>query len=734
MRTWSLTPDNPLALPLAADVRFGPTDYANDQIWELDLATLELRTTYGSRGRATWRLDGHSPTLHEFYPNYLRLSFSCPNGQRCEADIWTPSSKAIALRLTPGAPAGQFLECQVDALTPVMLPRRDGRYVLASCPTDAESRRVASAILDADWDASFIQIRLVNKQIPDIVTGDPDWDAAFALAYRTSLASFVGPTDYLPYPSFIFTRIPERGFSPAGDGSDHGWQWDGQVATEAYVTVPLIAPVTPELAKGIVLNYLAVQEDDGFIDWKPGLAGQRNGLLCIPLLAAIAWHVYTQTEDKAFLEQVYPGLNRFLDRWYRPDNDRDRDGIPEWTNTIHSAYDDQPSFVRWRAWGQMADISKVETPDLMAYLYRAHRDMERIAAVLDVEPDPIHEKRAAWLQAELETMWRSDSSSYHFRDRDGHTLPTPKHLLDTVAEEGMTAVNQLVSVPLERPNRVLIQLTRSDEKRRPPVRVIIEGLDDSGSPVIEVIKPELFSWYRGMGSVSGDTLWSHVERIEVSGMDGQVTHLLASTPDLSRQDQTLLLPLWAGMMDRERTLTLVSQTITDTQRYWRPYGLPNCSALDPAYQANNRNGSGGVWLMWNTMIGEGLVASGYRRKAAELIGRLMTAMIHTLKSEGCFREAYNPDKLEGLGDRNYLWGVAPCHLFLQTVGIRILGSDKVILEGYNPFPWPITVRQHGVTVTRDPGSESKDQPQDKVTFPDGVQGEVVRATTTSPVT
>jgi hypothetical protein len=109
-------------------------------------------------------------------------------------------------------------------------------------------------------------------------------------------------------------------------------------------------------------------------------------------------------------------------------------------------------------------------------------------------------------------------------------------------------------------------------------------------------------------------------------------------------------------------------------------------------------------------------------------------MIHTLKSEGCFREAYNPDKLEGLGDRDYLWGVAPCHLFLQTVGIRILSSDKVILEGYNPFPWPITVRQHGVTVTRDPGSDAKDQPQDKVIFPDGVQGEVVRATTTSPGT
>jgi hypothetical protein len=121
-----------------------------------------------------------------------------------------------------------------------------------------------------------------------------------------------------------------------------------------------------------------------------------------------------------------------------------------------------------------------------------------------------------------------------------------------------------------------------------------------------------------------------------------------------------------------------------------------------------------VWMMWNTMLGEGLLEYGYRAEAAELICRLMTAMLFTLKNEKAFREAYNADKLEGLGERNYLWGVAPVHLFMQAAGIRILSPRRVFLEGRNPFPWPVTIRYKGVTVVKDAETA-------KVVFPSGEQ-------------
>jgi hypothetical protein len=357
----------------------------------------------------------------------------------------------------------------------------------------------------------------------------------------------------------------------------------------------------------------------------------------------------------------------------------------------------------------------------MAYLYREHRDMQRIEKVLGLAADPFHEERAAHLAAELATMWQPVTRTYHFRDRDSHTLPAHALLLDMEAEGGMTAVSQPIGTFLAQPNRVLVRLQANQPRPKLNLEVTIEGINQAGWSASEVLTAKDFYWVQALGSATGETLWQLIERVHVTGMNGVITHLELLAPDLGRQDQTLLLPLWAGMVGEAQVEPLVKRTVTDPRRYWRRYGMPNCSALDPAYRADNREGSGGVWLMWNTMIGEGLLRYGYRPEAADLITRLMAAMLHTLKTEQCFREAYNPDRLEGLGDRDYLWGVAPGHLFLQAAGIRIVNKGKVYLEGYNPFPWPVTVKHQGVTVTRPPGPNAEAE----VIFPPGVVGEVI---------
>jgi len=285
----------------------------------------------------------------------------------------------------------------------------------------------------------------------------------------------------------------------------------------------------------------------------------------------------------------------------------------------------------------------------------------------------------------------------------------------------MTAVSQPIGTFLANPNRVLVRLQANEQRTKLNLEVTIEGINQAGWSASEVLTGEDFYWYQAIGSATGETLWQIIERVHVTGMNGSITRLEVLTPDLGRQDQTLLLPLWAGMVGEAQVDPLVKRTVTDPRRYWRRYGMPNCSALDPAYRADNREGSGGVWLMWNTMIGEGLLWHGYRQEAADLVTRLMTAMLHTLKTEQCFREAYNSDRLEGLGDRDYLWGVAPCHLFLQAVGIRIVSESKVYLKGYNPFPWPVTVKHKEVTVIRPPGREAEAE----VVFPPGVEGEVI---------
>ena len=70
---------------------------------------------------------------------------------------------------------------------------------------------------------------MVNAaQTIDVHTGDPDWDAAFALSQKTAFGLFFGSSQYLPNPCFVLTRQPDQGYSPRGDGSDYPHLWSGQ--------------------------------------------------------------------------------------------------------------------------------------------------------------------------------------------------------------------------------------------------------------------------------------------------------------------------------------------------------------------------------------------------------------------------------------------------------------------------------------------------------------------------
>jgi hypothetical protein len=90
----------------------------------------------------------------------------------------------------------------------------------------------------------------------------------------------------------------------------------------------------------------------------------------------------------------------------------------------------------------------------------------------------------------------------------------------------------------------------------------------------------------------------------------------------------------------------------------------------------------------------------------------MSAVIENLKRKRAFARAYHSETGAGLGERNPVHGLAPLGLFLQTLGVCIRSPRDVILSGKNPFPWPVTVKYRGLTVTRQ-------AEQTLVSFPNG---------------
>jgi neutral trehalase len=185
--------------------------------------------------------------------------------------------------------------------------------------------------------------------------------------------------------------------------------------------------------------------------------------------------------------------------------------------------------------------------------------------------------------------------------------------------------------------------------------------------------------------------------------------VIVRRPDYTREDHTLLLPLWAGVPGAQQAQGMLSRNVLNAERFDRPFGIPACQTA-PNVEADSVCSS--VYLPWNLLIGEGMLAYGFRQEAARLVAHLMAGVIINLSQKRAFYQRYHAETGQGLGERDALSGLAPVGLFLQVLGVKVLSATRVRLVGKNPFPWPVTVYFKGLKVKR--GLE-----RTEVIFPNG---------------
>jgi hypothetical protein len=738
-------------------------------------AAVAAETTYGRRAQLMRIFTGFGlgqavitdpnqfyepPVLRQFYPNYARITFAPFPSLSVEAEYWVPESQLLVGRLSlvnqreatlqlwlrlfallqpkeGGERMGPWqhrgstcLAGRTENLEPVMFiggggvvdqavyPAMRIRYELPPGARKAlvwshaglESREASFAAardsVARNWDAEVARIELINSAMLDINTGNPDWDAVLAFSQCTCLGSYVGPTQALPRPSFVLARVPDQGWSREGSGKDYDRLWDGQALLQGYPHFGQLMLIAPALVKGVIHNFLAVQKPDGSIDGKPGMGGQQSKALSPPLLGTLTWQVYQKTGDRDFLETVFSGLLNFFEAWFSEDHDRDQDGYPEWDHSVQMGFDDCPSYVRWREWGQGLDISKAETPDLASYLYRESLSLIHIAEVLD-RVDIIDHLQgiAETLHSAVAQRWSPEEWIYRPQDRDTH--------FSTAGEELGSGEGAFL-VELERefdhPVRILIR-SHGDQNLSRKIEVFIHGRGQPGRHRVERLRQSDFQWFWGIGTATSDKTYLEVERIEVRGLS-EAFQTEISVPDFTRHDVTCLLPLWAGMSSSTTAQELIRKTLLAPERFYREYGIVNISAQDPAYSHASQEEIAGVHMLWNTMLAEGLIHYGFRAEAAELFGRLMTALADTLRKEGAFREVYSADQGGAYGARRHLSGIAPTHLFMRLLGVDLRSPREVKVEGFNPFPWPVRVRWRGLEIFRE-------EQRTKLIFPNG---------------
>jgi len=776
MRNWKLTAADPGAYTIAADARSGPTDYANDHIWELSLAggeppALAVKTTYGLRARNlrlfprfvegdTGVTDPENfselPSVQRFYPNYLALSCMPFTGIEVRLEYWIPESQVIAGRasiknsrlsarqlcfewsaMLSATGGGRMVPkeietvtvlCgQTDGLAPVLFMtggshfgsgpfpalaieielqaggERTFTWALVSSKSHEESFAAARRIAARPWEKEIARLDILNAGLIEIETGDPDWDATFALAQKNACGLLVGPTEQLPHASFVVSRQPDHGHSPAGDGSDHSHLWSGQTALDADFLVGFMLPASPEIAAGLFTNFLSIQKQGGFIDWKPGLAGQRSGVMATPILANPAWKIYQATEDRQFLDTIYPNLLKAVQAWFDSAQDRDGDGIPEWAHLMQSGLDEHPTFSPWQEWSQGADISQSESPALCALLYNEIQILIEMARLLERTGSvPSLQSLADNLVSAIEASWDEASSMYCVWDRETHLSPSREAL----AEHSGSGEIYLQRA-FDEPVRLVISVAGSDTTPR-QINLFIHGAGSSGQNRVEHITEDQFTWRLMQSRVTSQRVYAQLESIEIRNVAPNDV-IRVEVVDMACQDYSLLLPLFAGIPSPERADQIIRQALSNPERFWRAFGLPLCplpTAKQETHPCSNTS------ILWSSLIGRGLLRYGYRREAAELVNRLMAAVISNLKKHKAFAHGYNVETGAGVGERNALQGLAPLSLFLETLGVRLISPFKVALEGHNPFPWPVTIQYRGLTLLRE-------EKKTRVTFPGG---------------
>jgi hypothetical protein len=563
------------------------------------------------------------------------------------------------------------------------------KFVCASQAMLNDSLTAAHAWLNnPNWEQAQSNLKQLATQLPQVSTGNEDWDAVLAFGLNTLLRGLLSPTEALPNSSLVTTRTPDFGFSSGGDGRDYGWQWAGLTALQGYLYAPSLALVEAKLGQGLVLNALTKLTDDGRPDLRAGLAGQRVGAASAPLWAATAWQVYLFSGQNkaadAFLEAVWPLLHKAYEAWFSPASDVDGDGFPVWAGAGQAGYSRHLLSAKMAAWLQGVDLTQVEAPDLAAYLLNEGRALHNMAEKLgQTEAQQAIDARLEKLRTALAQAW--DARGYYgYRDALTHSTPSGQIIF---AGKGDTALNSVT--PITPPNRLRLRVL-GGQAMPSKITVVIEGRDAAGKACSERLPSTVFTEYRGSSDAFSAHHYSQVEQIRFEGLIG-LFKVEVSTLNLQHESLYQYLPLWAGEMgDSAQRKQLVDSLEAN---HLTIAGFATDVALEPA--------NVWVWPAWNALLLEGLRNAGETALAATLTERLLNALANSLRKDQGFRDSYNADpNLAGQGDLDSLEGTLPLALFLQVVGVLPVDDRHCWAGGLYPLATPTTITLQGLQITR----------------------------------
>ncbi|MFZ2096018.1 MAG: hypothetical protein WAV05_05200, partial [Anaerolineales bacterium] len=414
--------------------------------------------------------------------------------------------------------------------------------------------------------------------------------------------------------------------------------------------------------------------------------------------------LYEYTQDIDYLKKTFPKLLNYFFSWLSSTHDRDMDGIPEWDQTIQTGYEENPHFSSIYPWSMGIDISSVESPDLISYLYGECQALCSIGERMgDDRTISLLDKISNKLKTMVDNSWSDQQASYQYRDRDSH-ISIPVEFLGRLNGSGIMEIHKEYQQAI----RPFIHI-KTKKEGTIPIQIYIHGTTPTGAHRIDHIPSHLIHWHHDSGFVTSVLIYKSLEQIQVTGITNEV-EVIAQAGCQKFLDQTLLLPLWVGIPSVEQAKIFINLTLMNKKRFLSTYGIRSC--IDNLEMSGLPDEFLSVSPLFMGLFIEGLVRYSEHKKAAELFTRLMKAVVSSFNIDLKFHQFYHSETGKPMGAVNTLSSLIPIGSFYKTLGVKIINSSKVEITGRNPFPWPVTIKYRGLTVVQ----------QDKKTlviFPDG---------------
>jgi hypothetical protein len=209
-----------------------------------------------------------------------------------------------------------------------------------------------------------------------------------------------------------------------------GWGHGGQVFHESLTMIPF-ARFDPVMAMESQRVYAKRQHSSGYINYRTGPYLDEQIKHEGELTTSAPWYawqnaeIYSITQDREFLEQMYASSRRFYE-WYTSRRDADGDGLCEWGGhaVLESVRDASVA-----VWSDVAWPSEFDALDLNCMLVMEAKALSFMAGELGLEEDARRLKHDAEVRSSLirDRMWDDETGFFYHTDRRdddfSHTSP-----------------------------------------------------------------------------------------------------------------------------------------------------------------------------------------------------------------------------------------------------------------------------------------------------------------------